>query len=140
MPEPKLIEIHNASIWRGTTHVFDKLTLSIDQHERVAILGPNGSGKTTLLKTINRELYPVVAEDAWIKILGREKWNVWDLRKHIGVVSHDLQNRYTETTTALEVDVLGFHHYLTLSNNKVGWHSISRRHFLIAAMKAGSRK
>ncbi len=109
MPEPKLIEIHNASIWRGTTHVFDKLTLSIDQHERVAILGPNGSGKTTLLKTINRELYPVVAEDAWIKILGREKWNVWDLRKHIGVVSHDLQNRYTETTTALEVVVSGFH-------------------------------
>jgi len=78
MPEAKLIEIHNASIWRGNTHVFEKLTLSIDQHERVAILGPNGSGKTTLLKTINRELYPVVAEDAWNKILGREKWNVWD--------------------------------------------------------------
>ena len=109
MTEPKLIEIHNASIWRGDTHVFENLTLSIEQHERVAILGPNGSGKTTLLKTINRELYPVAAEGAWIKILGREKWNVWDLRKHIGVVSHDLQDRYTATTTALEVVVSGFH-------------------------------
>ena len=109
MSEAKLIEIHNASIWRGKTHVFDRLTLSINQHERIAILGPNGSGKTTLLKTINRELYPVVEENAWIKILGHEKWNVWDLRKHIGVVSHDLHNRYTETTTALEVVVSGFH-------------------------------
>ena len=109
MSEPKLIEIHNASIWRGKTHVFNNLTLSIEQHERVAILGPNGSGKTTLLKTINRELYPVVAENAWIRILGREQWNVWELRKHIGVVSHDLHNRYTATTTALQVVVSGFH-------------------------------
>lgn len=109
MSEPPLIEIHNATIWRGTTCVFDNLSLSIAQHERVAILGPNGSGKTTLLKTINRELYPVVADGSWIRILGREKWNVWDLRKHIGVVSHDLHNRYTPTTTALEVVVSGFY-------------------------------
>jgi iron complex transport system ATP-binding protein len=109
MSEPPLIEINNATVWRGTTRVFENLNLSIQQHERVAILGPNGSGKTTLLKTINRELYPVVAAGSWIRILGREHWNVWDLRKHIGVVSHDLHNRYTPATTALEVVVSGFH-------------------------------
>lgn len=109
MAEPALIEIRNATIWRGRTRVFERLNLTIEQHERVAILGPNGSGKTTLLKTINRELYPVVAEDAAVRILGREHWNVWQLRKHIGVVSHDLHSRYTPTTTALEVVVSGFH-------------------------------
>ena len=109
MPDPALIEIHNATIWRGSTRVFENLNLSIAQHERVAILGPNGSGKTTLLKTVNRELYPVVNDDSWIKILGQEQWNVWDLRKRIGIVSHDLHNRYTPTTTALEVVVSGFH-------------------------------
>jgi len=108
MNDPLLIDIHNATIWRGSTRVFEHLTLSIAQHERIAILGPNGSGKTTLLKTINRELYPVVAEDSWIRILGRDHWNVWDLRRHIGVVSHDLHNRYTPATTALEVVVSGF--------------------------------
>ena len=81
------------TIWRGTTRVFDKLSVTIQQHERVAILGPNGSGKTTLLKTINRELYPVVMDDSWVRILGREHWNVWELRKHIGIVSHDLHQR-----------------------------------------------
>lgn len=108
MTEPALIDIHNATIWRGATQVFENLTLTIPQRQRIAILGPNGSGKTTLLKTINRELYPVAKEDSWIRILGRERWNVWELRRQIGLVSHDLQNRYTPTTTALEVVVSGF--------------------------------
>ena len=108
-PDPKLIEIRNATIWRGSTRVFEHLDLEIAQHECVAIVGPNGSGKTTLLKVINRELYPVVEPGSSVRILGLEKWNVWDLRRHIGVVSHDLHQRYTPTTTALEVVVSGFH-------------------------------
>ncbi len=103
-----LIDIHNATIWRGSTCVFENLTLRIEQHERVAILGPNGCGKTTLLKTINRELYPVERDDSWVRILGRDDWNVRDLREHIGIVSQDLQTRYTPATTALEVVVSGF--------------------------------
>ena len=39
-----LIEIHNATIWRGSTCVFENLNLRIEEDERVAILGPNGSG------------------------------------------------------------------------------------------------
>jgi iron complex transport system ATP-binding protein len=101
MSEAPLIDIHNATIWRGATRVFDNLSLTICSHERVAILGPNGSGKTTLLKIINRELYPVERD-------GRERWNVWELRRHIGIVSHDLQQRYRPGTTALEVVLSGF--------------------------------
>ena len=109
MPDPLLIDIKDATIWRGSTCVFENLNLQIAQHERVAIVGPNGSGKTTLLKTINRELYPVAREDSYVRILGHDRWNVWELRKHIGLVSHDLHQRYTPTTTALEVVVSGFH-------------------------------
>lgn len=109
MADPALIDIRNATIWRGSSRVFDGLNLRIEQHERVAIIGPNGSGKTTLLKTINRELYPVSADDSHVRILGRDRWNVWQLRKHIGVVSHDLHQRYTPSTTALEVVLSGFY-------------------------------
>lgn len=109
MSDPKLIEICNATIWRGSTRVFEGLNLSIEQHERVAILGPNGSGKTTLLKTINRELYPVVKPDSYVRILGRERWNVWQLRKQIGVVSNDLHQRYDPANSALDVVVSGFY-------------------------------
>ena len=120
MADAPLIEIRNATIWRGSTRVFDQLDLTIEQHERVAILGPNGSGKTTLLKTINRELYPVVADDSSVRILGREHWNVWELRQHIGIVSHDLHQRYTPTTTAIEVVVSGFH-------SSIGVHGTRRK-------------
>jgi len=108
-PEVPLVDIRNATIWRGSTCVFENLDLEIQQHERVAIVGPNGSGKTTLLKAINRELYPVAKTDSVFRILGRDSWNVWELRKHVGIVSQDLQQRYTQTTTALEVVVSGFH-------------------------------
>lgn len=108
MPEAPLIDIRNATIYRGTTRVFENLTLRIDQHEPAAILGPNGSGKTTLLKLINRELYPVRRNGAWARILGRETWNVWELRSHIGIVSHDLQTRYRSRTTGLHVVLSGY--------------------------------
>jgi iron complex transport system ATP-binding protein len=108
MLEAPLIEIHNATVWRGSTRVFHRFSLTIQQHERVAILGPNGAGKTTLLKTIDRELYPVVGDDSWIKILGQARWNVWDLRKHIGLVSHDLQSEFMPNATVLDAIVSGF--------------------------------
>jgi len=106
--EAALIEIHNATVYRGTTRVFRNLSLTIGQHERVAIIGPNGAGKSTLLKTVSRELYPVAREDSWIRILGRERWNVWELRHHIGIVSPDLQAGFMPTATVLDAILSGF--------------------------------
>lgn len=108
MDKPPLIDIRNATLWRGKTRVFHRLDLNIAEGERVAIVGPNGCGKTTLLKTINREIYPVRQADSWVRILGRSDWNVWELRKHIGILSHDLQARYPQNTTAIDVVLSGF--------------------------------
>ena len=103
-----LVEIRNATVWRGTTRVFHNLSLTIGQHERVAIIGPNGAGKSTLLKTVSRELYPVARDGSWIRILGRERWNVWELRHHIGIVSPDLQAGFMPTATVLDAILSGF--------------------------------
>jgi iron complex transport system ATP-binding protein len=103
-----LLDIRNATIYRGENRVFHRLNLTIGQHEQVAILGPNGSGKSTLLKVINREIYPVAADGSWVRILGRDRWNVWDLRSRIGIVSHELHASYRDTTTALHVVLSGY--------------------------------
>lgn len=108
MHDDPLIDIRNATIFRGSTRVFDNFSLTIEQQEQVAVLGPNGSGKTTLLKVVNREIYPVLTDNSWVRILGRSRWNVWELRSHIGVVSHDLQTRYRGTISGLDVVLSGF--------------------------------
>ncbi len=106
--EAPLIDIRRATVYRGSTRVFENFDLTIEQHRQVAILGPNGSGKSTLLKLVTRELYPVVRPGSSVRILGRETWNVWELRTHIGLVSHDLQHRYREGVRGLDVVVSGF--------------------------------
>lgn len=108
MANVPLIEIRNATIYRGDTRVFDELSLTIEQGQPTAILGPNGSGKTTLLRVINRELYPVHSDASVVRILGKETWNVWELREHIGIVSHDLHARYPDSTTGLGVVLSGY--------------------------------
>lgn len=108
MSASPLIEIENATVYRGDTRVLHNFSLTIEQGEQVAIVGPNGAGKSTLLKLINRELYPLHNEASRVRILGRESWNVWELRAHIGLVSSDLQDRYPRRITAEGVVLSGF--------------------------------
>lgn len=108
MPDPALLDLHNVTVWRGESRVFHELSLRIEQGEHVAVLGPNGAGKTTLLKLIHRELYAVENPDSRVEILGRTRWNVWELRRRIGFVSQDLQQHYAPETRAGDVVLSGF--------------------------------
>jgi iron complex transport system ATP-binding protein len=90
LTEP-LIECRNVTVFRGRTRALDRLTLSIDQGEHVAILGPNGCGKSTLIKTLTRECYPAVEEPpSTLRIMGRDRWDVSQLRAMLGIVTQDL--------------------------------------------------
>lgn len=92
-----LIELDDVSIQRGTTRILDRVSLCIPQRQHVAIVGPNGSGKSTLLKLLLKFFYPSVidGQSGTVRILGQEDWNVWDLRKHLGFVSSDVDHHFT---------------------------------------------
>jgi iron complex transport system ATP-binding protein len=88
---PPLLDYQNVSVFRGDTLALDRLTLSIDVGEHVAILGPNGCGKSTLIKTFTRECYPAQRDGpSTLKILGQEAWDVTELRGMLGIVTNDL--------------------------------------------------
>jgi iron complex transport system ATP-binding protein len=87
----------------------DSVTLSIAQGEHVAILGPNGCGKSTLIKLISRDLYPVLKDGPWsLRILGREKWRLFDLRHILGIVSNDWMQMCTRDYSGYEIVLSGF--------------------------------
>lgn len=88
----------------------DGLTLSIGQGEHAAIIGPNGSGKSTLIKLISRDLYPMLKEDQpWsMRILGEERWRLFDLRNILGIVSNDWMQMCTCAYSAHEIVLSGF--------------------------------
>jgi iron complex transport system ATP-binding protein len=111
---PPLVEIDHATVVVGTTTVFDDLSLTLPTGTSTAILGPNGAGKTTLLRLLARDLYPTFRPQTRMRILGRERWNVFDLRSRMGLVSHELQLRHLALgsgrgPSGLDVALSGFH-------------------------------
>lgn len=88
-----LLELSNVTVMRGDRVALAGVTLRIEQGEHACILGPNGCGKSTLIKTLTRECYPVVDEGSSMAILGKERWDVGELRSHLGIVSPDFSRR-----------------------------------------------
>src|ERR1700756_3472860 len=106
-PTP-LLALEHVTVMRGEHPALQDITLRVESGEHVCILGPNGCGKSTLIKTITRECYPLANEGASISILGRERWNVFELRSLLGIVSPDLLASCTPDATGRDVVLSGF--------------------------------
>lgn len=112
-----LLALDRATVLRGDRTLVDDLSLSIAQGQHTAILGPNGSGKSTLVKLIERRLYPLVHDDGSpvLRVFGRDRWSVAELRSLLGVVSSDLRREFEAThETALNTVLSGFFASMTL--------------------------
>jgi iron complex transport system ATP-binding protein len=109
--------MQHLNVARGDAVVLHDINLRIATGEHVAILGPNGCGKSTLIKTITCECYPIVAPETSIRLLGRERWDVSQLRRHLGVVEANLPSERTGVTRGIDAVVAGFFSASTLWPN-----------------------
>src|ERR1700741_1166768 len=120
--DEQFLELAHVNVARGDRVVLHDVNLSIRAGEHVAILGPNGCGKSTLIFTITCQIYPIVEPGMRVRIFGRERWDLTQLRKHFGVVASgpfgsELPGERTAVTTGLDAVIAGFFSASTLWPN-----------------------
>jgi iron complex transport system ATP-binding protein len=127
--------MRNVSVALGDRIVLHDIHLTIQAGEHVAILGANGCGKSTLIRTMNCELYPVIPDSGSptpeVRIFGRSRWDLTELRHYFGVVSDthpglystsrapDTAGSATGRTTGLNAVIAGFFSASTLWPNLI---------------------
>jgi len=113
----EFLELRQVNVARGDRVVLHDINLNIRTGEHVAILGPNGCGKSTLILTMTCQIYPMVQPEMKVRIFGRERWDLTELRRHFGVVGTELPGERTAVTTGLDAVIAGFFSASTLWPN-----------------------
>ena len=159
-PEPEnFLELRAVNVARGDRVVLHNVNLSIRTGEHVAILGPNGCGKSTLILAMTCQLYPIVRPGMRVRIFGRERWDLTELRRHFGVVSagpmgSELPGERTAVTSGLDAVIAGFFSASTLWPNLLvteemrarAWEALDRMEAtrlaaqLVGTMSAGEKR
>jgi iron complex transport system ATP-binding protein len=114
---PPFLELEHVNVARGENIVLHDVNLRVEAGEHIAILGPNGCGKSTLIKTMTCELYPVALPGTRVSIFGRERWDLTELKKRLGVVSPELPGKPTLRTLGRDAVITGFFSSSTLWPN-----------------------
>ena len=81
----EILHIHNLHKTFGKNKVLKGIDFSLNQGEKVVVLGPSGSGKSTFLRCINRIEEPTSGEIYFNKILITDD-NIIKMRQKIGMV------------------------------------------------------
>ncbi|MCP4969584.1 MAG: ATP-binding cassette domain-containing protein [Arcobacter sp.] len=90
-----IIDFKNVNIGYDYRYlVLKNINLTIKEGEHWAILGANGSGKSTLLKLICNDLYPNTHYKFKKKIFDQEVWDIFDLKKKLGIVTNEIQQEF----------------------------------------------
>ena len=136
-PHP-ILDIQHATVYRGDSCVFSDFTFALQEGEHAAIVGPNGAGKSTLLKLLAGEVHPLPNDETHIRLFGEEQWNVWDVRKRLGMVSHDLQHQYMEQVIGLKVLLSGYFASIgTYGHQDFTYAQIARAHAVMEELGIG---
>ena len=100
--------LKNIDVYIDQKNVLSNINISLNFYENTLILGPNGAGKTTLLKLLNRSIYPITKINSSFKLFNEENINIWDLRKKIGFLFKEMEQRINNGVNLYEVIISGF--------------------------------
>jgi iron complex transport system ATP-binding protein len=95
-------ELEGVSVVRNGTTIVRDINWTVPTGENWVLLGANGIGKSTLMNIISTRMFPTTGS---VRILGRQlgKVDVFELRKHIGILGADLTTLFLRDETVLNV-------------------------------------
>lgn len=105
-----LLQLTNVSIRYDERQLFEGLNWTVQRGLHWAIQGPNGCGKTSLLQLITGDNPQCYRND--LKLFGMQRGTgetIWDIKKHIGIVSASLQWEYRASTNVLSTVISGLY-------------------------------
>lgn len=116
-----LLEFNNVTVLKGRNEkVLNSISIKIYEGENVVILGPNGAGKSSFIKAITREYYPLLnKKNSLFRIWGQDRWNIFDLRFLLGIVSNDLQSSCAKDISGMNLVLSGFFSSIGLYKERV---------------------
>ena len=107
-----IIDFKNIFVNYGMTTVLENINLEIKKGEHWAILGANGSGKSTLMKLFSNDLYPNAKYDFKKEIFGKDRWDIFELKNHLGIITNDIQNNllnYCANASGFDIVLSGYY-------------------------------
>ncbi|AIQ96992.1 ABC transporter ATP-binding protein [Prochlorococcus sp. MIT 0801] len=100
--------LKNLNVYVDQNKILSNININLRYGENIVILGPNGSGKSTFLKLLNRSIYPINSCDSSFKLFNKENINIWDLRKKIGFLFKEMEQRVNNGVNLYDVISSGF--------------------------------
>lgn len=107
----EIIHFEHINVAYEDQNVLHDINLSIKEGQHTVILGANGSGKSTLLKLFSNDIYPRYSDSMRKEVFGKSVWDIWELKKHLGIITNDLHYQFSERSPDLsgfEVVLSGF--------------------------------
>jgi iron complex transport system ATP-binding protein len=127
-----VLELNEATFLRGRTRALDRVSITIAQGQHTAILGPNGAGKSSLMRLLTLEDRPRAGRNGVppIRIFGRERWDIGELRTRLGVVTSELDASFGLGTSGGRVSGLD-----AATSGLLGSHGVFSHHDVTSLMR-----
>jgi len=100
--------LRNIDVCIDKKKILSNININLNYGENILILGPNGSGKSTFLKLLNRSVYPIISNHSSFKLFNKVHINIWELRKKIGFLLKEMEQRVNNGVTLFDVISSGF--------------------------------
>tara|TARA_Y100001968_G_scaffold220324_1_gene203156 strand:+ start:919 stop:1731 length:813 start_codon:yes stop_codon:yes gene_type:complete len=88
--------------------ILSNINVNLNFGDNILVIGPNGSGKSTFLKLLNRSIYPINSASSSFKLFNKEDINIWDLRKNVGFLFKDMEERVNKGVKLKDLIISGF--------------------------------